>query len=230
MTATIPVGAGPSDVAGQPRGRSGWPTPPRARCRASTRPPTRSPAAPAVGRNPVRLAAGFGSVWVANETSQTVSRLDARTGQLQATIPVTGRMSRRTSWPSAPAWSGSSSGVPAAVRLDPATNTDDPTYRRLGDRRRRAGGGRRAAVALWARPAPAPARSSGWTRRPAGSSTGSRPAGTARSLSVVAASGLAGITTQTIYRYDPTSRQLLAEIPIGVVAKPPDRRMPVRCG
>ena len=31
-------------------------------------------------------------------------------------------------------------------------------------------------------------------------------------------SGVAGITTQTIYRYDPTSRQLLAEIPIGVVA------------
>ena len=30
---------------------------------------------------------------------------------------------------------------------------------------------------------------------------------------------LAGITTQTIYRYDPASRQLLAEIPIGVVAK-----------
>jgi streptogramin lyase len=29
----------------------------------------------------------------------------------------------------------------------------------------------------------------------------------------------AGITTQTIDRYDPTSRRLLAQIPIGVVAK-----------
>ena len=41
--------------------------------------------------------------------------------------------------------------------------------------------------------------------------------------SVIAVGGgsvwLAGITTQSIYRYDPVSRQLLAEIPIGVVAK-----------
>jgi DNA-binding beta-propeller fold protein YncE len=29
----------------------------------------------------------------------------------------------------------------------------------------------------------------------------------------------AGITTQTIYRYDPSSKRLLAEIPVGVVAK-----------
>jgi DNA-binding beta-propeller fold protein YncE len=60
---------------------------------------------------------------------------------------------------------------------------------------------------------------SGWTHRP--SRVVDRfPTGGDGTLAVGGGDvWVAGITTQTIYRYDPTSRRLLAQIPIGVVAK-----------
>ena len=114
VTATIPVGAGPvrrrwsagSGLGGQRRPGHVSRIDPATNTVTDEHP---------VGRNPVRLAAGFGSIWVANKTSQTCLRIDARTGQPQATIPVTDP-ARQTSWPSAPARSGSS---PATRLLAP---------------------------------------------------------------------------------------------------------------
>jgi YVTN family beta-propeller protein len=169
-----------------------------------------------VGRNPVRLAAGFGSIWVANETSQTVSRLDARTGQPQATIPVTGHSSaddlavgEDTIW----VRSGN-----RLLLLDPATNT---MADRTGDWE--VGGGGIAVVddLLWL---------AGTTRSGVGQLVRVDPA-TSRVVDRFPTAGdgaltvgggsvwQAGITTQTIYRYDPASRRVLAQTPIGVVAK-----------
>jgi virginiamycin B lyase len=168
-----------------------------------------------VGRNPVRLAAGFGSIWIANQTEQTVSRLDVRTGQLQATIPVTGHVSADDLAVGAGAvWVKSGARL---WRLDPATNTMTD---RTGDWEVRNG----FAVVdtqLWL---------SGTTRSGVDQIVRVDPS-TSRVVDRFTTPGdgalavgggsvwVAGITTQTIYRYDPTSKQLLAEIPVGVVAK-----------
>jgi YVTN family beta-propeller protein len=215
VTATIPVGAGPVDtlvaagavwVANAAQGTVSR-IDPATNTVTGTIP---------VGRNPVRLAAGFGSVWVANETSQTVSRLDARTGQLQATIPVTSHVSpTQLTIDTDAVWVKSGARL---WRLDPATNT---MTQRTGDWE--VGSGELAVVdgRLWL---------SGTTRTgarqivrvdPSTSRVVDRfPTGGDGTLAVGGGSvWQAGITTQTIYRYDPTSRRLLAQIPIGVVAK-----------
>lgn len=68
-----------------------------------------------------RMGAGFGSIWVANQTSQSVSRIDARTGQPQATIPVTGHVSADDlAVDAGSVWVRSGARL---WRLDPATNT-----------------------------------------------------------------------------------------------------------
>jgi YVTN family beta-propeller protein len=169
-----------------------------------------------VGRDPVRLAAGFGSIWVANQTPQTVSRLDARTGQLQATIPVTGHISADDLAVGAGrVWVRSGNRL---LPLDPATNT---MADRTGDWE--VGGGGIAMVdgLLWL---------SGTTPSTAGQMVRVDPA-TSRVIDRFATPGdgalavgggsvwQAGITSQTIYRYDPGSKRLLAQIPVGVVAK-----------
>jgi YVTN family beta-propeller protein len=169
-----------------------------------------------VGRNPVRLAAGFGSIWVANQTGQTVSRLDVRTGQLQATIPITGHSSADDLAVGAGmVWVRSGNRL---LPLDPATNTMTD---RTGDWE--VGGGGTAVVdgLLWL---------SGTTRTGAGQIVRVDPL-TSRVIDRFATPGdgalavsgssvwQAGITNQTIYRYDSTSKQQLAEIPVGVVAK-----------
>ena len=218
VAATIPVGAGPVDVLAAEG--AVWV--------ANATQDTVSRVDPAtntvtrtipVGRNPVRLAAGFGSIWVANETSQTVSRLDARTGQPQATIPVTGHVSADDLAVGAGAvWVR---GGARLWRLDPATNTMTD---RTGDWEVGGGGGGGIAVVddlLWL---------SGTTPSTAGQVVRVDPA-TSRVIDrftipgdgALAVGGgsvwQAGITSQTIYRYDPTSKQLLAQIPVGVVAK-----------
>jgi virginiamycin B lyase len=215
VTATIPVGAGPVDA----RVAAGAVWVANAAEDTVTRidPATNTVTGTIrVGRNPARLAAGFGSVWVANETSQTVSRLDARTGQLQATIPVTGHVS-----PTQLTVDGDVVWVKSGARLwrlDPATNT---MTQRTGDWE--VGSGELAAVdgLLWL---------SGTTKTGAGQIVRVDPS-TSRVVDRFPTGGdgtlavgggdvwVAGITTRTIYRYDSTSRRLLAQIPIGVVAK-----------
>jgi YVTN family beta-propeller protein len=215
VAARIPVGAGPVDVlvgqdavwvANAAQGTV-------SRIDPATNTVTRTIP---VGRNPVRLSAGFGSIWVADETEQTVTRLKAPTGQPQATIPVTGHISaddltvsEDTIW------------VRSGNRLlspDPATNT---MADRTGDWE--VGGGGIAVVddLLWL---------SGRTRSGVGQLVRVDPA-TSRVIDRFTTPGdgalavgggsvwQAGITTQTIYRYDPTSKQLLAQIPVEVVAK-----------
>jgi YVTN family beta-propeller protein len=215
VTATIPVGGGPVDalvaagavwVANAAEGTVSRIDPATNTAVGTIR----------VGRDPVRLAAGFGSVWVANETSQTVSRLDDRTGRLQATIPVTGHVSPTQLTVDADAvWVKSGARL---WRLDPASNT---MADRTGDWE--VGSGELAVVdgLLWL---------SGTTRTGAGQVVRVDPA-TSRVVDRFPTDGdgalavgggsvwLAGITTQSIYRYDPTSRRVLAQIPIGVVAK-----------
>jgi virginiamycin B lyase len=215
VTATIAVGAGPVDaVVGA---GAVWVANAAEGTVSRIDPATNTVTATiAVGRNPVRLAAGFGSVWVANETSQTVSRIDARTGRLQATIPVVGHVS-----PSELTVDTDAVWVKAEARLwrlDPATNT---MTQRTGDWE--VDGGELVVVDgfLWL---------SGRTRAGASEIVRVDPS-TSRVVDRFPTDGdgtlavgggsvwQAGVTTQMIYRYDPTSRQLLAEIPIGVVAK-----------
>jgi YVTN family beta-propeller protein len=169
-----------------------------------------------VGRKPVRLAAGFGSIWVANQTGQSVSRLDVRTGQLQATILVTGHISAEDlAVGEGTIWVRSGNRL---LSLDPATNT---IADRTGDWE--VGGGGTAVVdkLLWL---------SGTTRSGVGQMVRVDPASsrvvdrfpTAGGGALAVGGGSvwqAGITSQTIYRYDPSSKRLLAEIPVGVVAK-----------
>ena len=170
-----------------------------------------------VGRNPVRLAAGLGSIWVADQTGKTVSRLEVRTGLHHRTIPVTGRISPEDlAVGVGMVWVRSGNRL---LSLDPATHTMTD---RTGDWE--VGGGGTAVVdgLLWL---------SGTTPTGAGQIVRVDPS-TSRVIDRFTAHRrddalgvgggsvwVAGSTTQTIYRYDPTSKQLLAEIPVGVVAK-----------
>jgi YVTN family beta-propeller protein len=215
VAATIPVGAGPVDVLASDG--AVWVANAAQGTVSRIDPATNTATSTIrVGRNPVRLAAGFGSIWVANESSQTVSRIDVRSGQLEATIPVTGHVS-----PTELAVDTDAVWVKSGVRvwrLDPVTNT---MTQRTGDWE--VGSGELAVVdgLLWI---------SGMTRTGAGQIVLVDPS-TSRVVDRFTTAGdgalavgggsvwVAGITTQTIYRYDPTSKQLLAEIPAGVVAK-----------
>jgi YVTN family beta-propeller protein len=169
-----------------------------------------------VGRSPVRLAAGLGSIWVADETGQTVSRLEVLTGLHHTTIPVTGHLSPDDLAVGAGMlWVRSGNRL---LSLDPATNTMTD---RTGDWE--VGGGGTAVVdgLLWL---------SGTTRSGAGQILRVDPS-TSRVIDRFTTPGdgalavgggsvwQAGSTTQAIYRYDPTSKRLLAQVPIGVVAK-----------
>lgn len=215
VAARIPVGAGPVDVlVGQD---AVWVANAAQGTVSRIDPATNTVAATIrVGRNPVRLAVGFGSIWVANETSQTVSRIDVRTGQPQATIPVTGHSSADDlAVGEGTVWVRSGNRL---LSLDPSTNT---MADRTGDWE--VGGGGIAVVdgLLWL---------SGTTRTGVGQLVRVDPA-TSRVVDRFPTAGdgplgvgggsvwQAGITTQTIYRYDPSSKRLLAQIPVGVVAK-----------
>jgi YVTN family beta-propeller protein len=215
VTARIPVGAGPIDVVAAEG--AVWVTNATQGTVSRIDPATNTVTQTTpVGRHPVRLAAGLGSIWVADETGRTVSRLEVRTGLHHRTIPVTGRIS-----PDDLAvgvgmlWVRSGNRL---LSLDPATNTMTD---RTGDWG--VGGGGTAVVdgLLWL---------SGTTRTGAGQIVRVDPS-TGRVIDRFTTPGdgalavgggsvwVAGSTTQTIYRYDPTSKQLLAEIPVGVVAK-----------
>jgi YVTN family beta-propeller protein len=215
VTARIPVGAGPIDVvaaegavwvANATQGTV-------SRIDPATNTVTQTTP---VGRNSVRLAGGLGSIWVADQTGQTVSRLEARTGLHHRTIPVTGRISPEDlAVGVGMLWVRSGNRL---LSLDPATNTMTD---RTGDWE--VGGGGTAVVdgRLWL---------SGTTRTGAGQIVRVDPS-TSRVIDRFTTPGdgalavggdsvwQAGSATQTIYRYDPTSKRLLAQIPIGVVAR-----------
>ena len=72
-----------------------------------------------VGRNPIRLVAGFGSIWVANNTEQTISRIDARTGQPLATIPTPTQPANQLAVGAGSVWALAGY---LPLRIDPATN------------------------------------------------------------------------------------------------------------
>jgi virginiamycin B lyase len=215
VTARIPVGAGPTDVvAGEgavwvANATQGTVS----RIDPATNTVTRTTQ---VGRNPVRLAAGLGWIWVADETGQTVSSLAPLAGLLHRTVPVTGHLSPDDLAVGAGMlWVRSGNRL---LSLDPATNTMTD---RTGDWE--VGGGGTAAVdgLLWL---------SGTTRTGAGQIVRVDPS-TSRVIDRFTTPGdgalavgggsvwVAGSATQTIYRYDPTSKQLLTEIPVGVVAR-----------
>jgi YVTN family beta-propeller protein len=215
VTATIPVGAGPVDavvaagavwVANAAQGTVSRIDPSTNNVTATIR----------VGRAPVELAAGFGSVWVANQTSKTVSRLDARTGRLQATIPV-GHGEGYSTQVAVDAGTVWVRGLARLSRIDPATNT---VTERTGDWE--VGGGLAVVDGLvWLSGRTIAGASELVRVDPSTSQVVDRfPTGGDGALAVGGGSvWQAGITTRSIYRYDPTSRRLLAQIPIGVVAK-----------
>jgi virginiamycin B lyase len=222
VTATIPVGAGPSDVLVS----EGvvWV--------ANTTQGTVSRIDPAtnteistvgVGTNPTRLATGFGSIWVANNdpSGVSVTRIDARTGQPAATIPipVTAPAVKPTQlavgtdavWVIA-----SNIATNQLLRIDPTTNQATPVST-VGEFM---GSGIAAAGGLvWI----SGRDDSGVSQLLRVNPTTNRiadPLPTDGDGALTTGGGSlwqAGVATQTIYRLDPKSGRKLAEIPIGVV-------------
>ena len=218
VTATIPVGGDPVDVlvsqgavwvaAGQSVSRIDPAT-------ATTT------SRVAVGPRP-RLAAGFGSIWAANNdpSGVSVTRIDAQTGQLEATIPisVTAPAVKATQlavgadavWVIA-----SNTSANQLLRIDPATNQAAPVSavgEFMGSGIAVAGGqvwlsGRDdQLVAQLLRVNP----TTNQIADPIPSDGDAALATGGGSL------WQAGVATQTIYRLDPKSGRKLAEIPIGV--------------
>jgi hypothetical protein len=219
VTATIPVGGDPVDVlvsegavwvaAGQGVSRID----PATGTTTST---------VAVGPRP-RLATGFGSIWAANNDSSgiSVSRIDARTGQLAATIsiPVTAPAVKQTQLTvgAGAVWViASNIGTYQLLRIDPATNQAaalDTVGEFMGGGMAVAGG------QVWLSGRDDQLISSLLRVNPATNQIANPiPADGDAALTVGGGSlWQAGIATQTIYRLDPKSGRKLAEIPIGVV-------------
>jgi YVTN family beta-propeller protein len=217
VTATIPVGAGPTDVlvsdgaVWAANGAQGTVS----RIDPTTNAVTRTIR---VGRNPVRLAAGFGSIWVANQAEQTISRIDAQTGRPLATIPTPS-----VTWPPNQLAVGAGSvwdmaGNGGMYRIDPATNTAVAVK---ADWELEIGGLAVAGGRVWL----SGKAYSGVQRIVRVDPATNRKADTVptEAEGALAVGGgsvwQAGIATQTIYRLDPRSGRKQAEIPIGVVAK-----------
>ena len=219
VTATIPVGADPSDVlvsegavwvaAAQSVSRID----PATGAKTST---------VAAGPRP-RLAAGFGSIWAADNNSSGVSvtRIDARTGQVMATIPIT--VTAPAVKPTQLAVGAGAVWVIASnttanqlLRIDPTTNQATPISTvgefmgsgiAVAGERVSLSGRDDQLVAQLLRVNPT-------TNRIAD------PLPTDGDGALAAGGGSlwqAGVATQTIYRLDPKSGRRLAEIPIGVV-------------
>jgi DNA-binding beta-propeller fold protein YncE len=174
-----------------------------------------------VGPRP-RLAAGFGSIWAANNDSSgiEVSRIDARTGQLAATIsiPVTAPAVKQTQLAvgAGAVWViASNIGTYQLLRIDPATNQAaalDTVGEFMGGGMAVAGG------QVWLSGRDDQLISQLLRVNPATNHASPIPADGDAALTTGGGSlWQAGIATQTIYRLDPKSGRKLAEIPIGVV-------------
>jgi streptogramin lyase len=168
-----------------------------------------------VGRNPSRLAAGFGSIWVANNDG-TVSRINPRTVRVTATIPVTGIRPSDLAVGAGAVWATSGAGA-RLMRIDPASDQQIAVPEGLDA----APNGIAVVDGLvWLSYIGQPnhiARVDPSTNRVVGTIT------TAGDGQLAVGGGSvwqAGITTQAVYRLDSTSGRLLVRIPIGVV---PDR-------
>jgi hypothetical protein len=218
VTATIPVGGDPVDVLVSQgavwvaAGQSVWRIDPATGTRTSR---------VAVGPRP-RLAAGFGSIWAANNDPSgiEVSRIDARTGQVEATIPIS--VTAPAVKPTQLAVGADAVWVIASnttanqlLRIDPTTNQATPistvgefmgSGMAVADGRVSLSGRDDQLVAQLLRVNPT-------TNRIAD------PLPTEGDGALAAGGGSlwqAGVATQTIYRLDPRSGRTLAEIPIGV--------------
>jgi DNA-binding beta-propeller fold protein YncE len=217
VTATIPVGGDPVDVlvsqgavwvaAGQSVSRIDPAT-------ATTT------SMVAVGPRP-RLAAGFGSIWAANNdpSGVSVSRIDAQTGQLTATIPIT--VTAPAVKPTQLAVGADAVWVIASnisnyqlLRIDPATN-QAAAVDTVDD----VGGGMAVAGGLvWLSGRDTQLVAQLLRVNPTTNQIAD-PIPTDGDAALTAGGGSlwqAGVATQTIYRLDPKSGRKLAEIPIGV--------------
>jgi hypothetical protein len=200
VTATIAVGFGPADILvsqGAVWVAAGQGVVSRADQGTVSRiDPATGTETSGVGVGPApRLGAGFGSIWAANNDPAgiSVSRIDPRTGQVTATIPipVTAPAVKPTQLAVGAGWIiASDVTANQLLRIDPATNQAARSTRLAGR-----WAGSRSPAGWSGSPGgttPGPASSFGSTRPPTGSPTRSRPPGTARSPSAGAASGRPG--------------------------------------
>ena len=86
--------------------------------RTLTGPPANVQTVLGVGNFAYFITSAFGSIWIAGEASRTVTRLDAVTGEILATFPVSGPANRITATNTAVYVSGK-----PVTRIDPTDNT-----------------------------------------------------------------------------------------------------------
>ena len=219
VTATIPVGADPSDVLVSEG--AVWVAAAQGVSRIDPATGTKTSTV-AAGPRP-RLAAGFGSIWAANNdpSGVSVTRIDARTGQVEATIPITVtapavKPTQLTVGAGAVWVIASNTTANQLLRIDPTTNQATPISTvgefmgsgiAVADGRVSLSGRDDQLVAQLV-------RVNTTTNRIAD------PLPTNGDGALATSEGSlwqAGVATQTIYRLDPKSGRILAEIPIGVV-------------
>jgi outer membrane protein assembly factor BamB len=219
VTATIPVGGDPSDVLVSEG--AVWVAAGQGVLRIDPATATTTSRV-AVGPQP-RLAAGFGSIWAANNdpSGVSVTRIDARTGQPAATIPipVTAPAVKPTQLAvgAGAVWViASDIAANQLLRIDPATNQATPVStvgEFMGSGISVAGG------LVWISGRDDSGVSQLLRVNPTTNQIAD-PLPTDGDGALTTGGGSlwqAGVATQTIYRLDPKSGRKLAEIPIGVV-------------
>jgi len=213
VTATIPVGTEPADVLVSDE--AVWV--------ANTAQGTVSQIDPAtntvtrtirVGRNPSRLAAGYGSIWTANNDG-TVSRINARTGRVTATLPVTGIRPSDLAVGAGAVWATSGAGA-RLMRIDPASDQQVAVPEGL-----EAVPNGIAVVdgLVWLSYSGQPSHV---TRLDPSTNQIADTVTTAGDGQLTVGGGSVwqtSIATQVVYRLDPKSGRTLAEVPIGLTAK-----------
>jgi YVTN family beta-propeller protein len=223
VTATIPVGTGPADVlvsdgavwvANATQGTVSRIDPATSTVTSTVH----------VVSSPVRLAAGFGSIWVAHSdpSGETVSRINARTAQLVATIPLPatapGVKSGELAVGAGSVWvTARDIASYQLLRIDPATNQ----VAKVGqDQEVPVADGIAVADGLIWLSGKAESGANQLVRVNPATNYIADTIGTAGDGALAVGGGSlwqAGIATQSIYRLDPKSGRTLAEIPIGVV-------------
>jgi hypothetical protein len=219
VTATIPVGSDPVDVLISDG--AVWAAASQGVSRIDPATGTTTSTV-AVGPRP-RLAAGFGSIWAANNdpSGVSVTRIDAQTGQVEATIPisVTAPAVKPTQlavgadavWVIA-----SNTSANQLLRIDPTTNQATPVST-VGEFM---GSGIAVTDGLvWLSGRDDQLVAQLLRVNPTTNQVADPLPSDGDGALAVGGGSLwqAGVATQTIYRLDPKSGRKLAEIPIGVV-------------